>query len=498
MKKLQTYIAILLLPVLPVCIDEYNPFSDLSNAIMVIESKSFTNGENISIFSAETLSVSPLIDDNIDSFSIHVDDNRLWSNGDTTIYNTGSLNTLYTFYISFYDTGYKYITVTTFRKDTLPHIEKYQVYAFSPLKQAPVNGYSGAIKGSIQLSTEPVADSDVLYHWNFGSGLIIKSSQNVLDTNILYSVPDSLGAVYVTDWNEQFQSPVSPFRFSILDTIFPTILCTNTDSMINDTIITGDSIFVFKTQIYDQDTIAVPVDSATVDGENFDIFYEKNRIYSKFFYNMQLYKDTATMVTVTAVDNPYFANTSRKTFWLRYDSTIQQIGGVEIVINHISDTTTTANPSYTISGRVINTTGETIILEAAVNGVPHSIKHTIACLDTGWYWTLSLNEGKNSVIISAKALNEAILTQKKVTIYHDPDFIDSIGPKIWQIFADNKLFTGQPVIVDTSEIEIRVIVFDEHSKIDSVTINGVIAERREMIKVIPLQLQLVTHLRTQK
>ncbi len=472
MKKLLLTISFLLLPVSLVCIDEHNPFTDLSNAKIVIESKSFINGENVPVFSAETLSVAPVVDDNIDSFTLQADDNRLWSDGDTTIHNNGSLDDEYTFYISFYDTGYKDIIVTTFRKDTLPYSEKFKVYAYSPLSQAPVSGYSSYTKGSLQLHMEPVEDPGVLYYWNFGNSYLIKSSQNVLDTNIIDPIPDTVGTIYITDRDGQFQSPVSYFSFSIFDTISPVILCVNSDSIVNDTIITGDSIFVFKAQIYDQDTVAIGVDSAAINGEVFDQFYEKNKVYSKFFFNIHQYKDTAKKVLVTATDNDYFNNSSGKTFWIRYDSTIEQTGNVEIYVNQVSDTTITANPTYTISGRVINTTGSTITLEIEVNDSVYDVKHTITSVDTTWFWTLSLNEGSNTAFIFARALSGTILNKKKVKIYHDPDIADPTGPVIWKIYADNQLYSGSPVYVDTSSVEIRTIAFDIHSKIDSLQING--------------------------
>ena len=73
------------------CIDKYNPFDDPSNILALVESKTFDNGDSVSIFASETLYVTPQLKEKIHSITLRADDNRLWPNDSLTLHNNDTL-----------------------------------------------------------------------------------------------------------------------------------------------------------------------------------------------------------------------------------------------------------------------------------------------------------------------------------------------------------------------------------------------------------------------
>jgi len=110
--------------------------------------------------------------DLVDSFSIAATNNRLFI--DTIIRARPALiipPDVFTFYLSFADTGWQKVTIGTFRKNDDKVSIDYSLFCTSPLHQDSIGG---TYNDSIVLSTNPVADENVVYHWDFGTERSLK------------------------------------------------------------------------------------------------------------------------------------------------------------------------------------------------------------------------------------------------------------------------------------------------------------------------------------
>ena len=102
-----------------------------------------------------------LLEEHLDSFKVHVDNNRLWSSQDSVISRNGIRpGYIYSFPFSFYDTGWQKIKLISYRNNGDSVADSCFLRAVSPLKQYPI---SGKVGDSILLSTMPIKDKQVLY-----------------------------------------------------------------------------------------------------------------------------------------------------------------------------------------------------------------------------------------------------------------------------------------------------------------------------------------------
>jgi hypothetical protein len=179
------------------CSNDYNPFSDPSNARVIVKHKSFRDIDTIGIFNTETLMVAVSARDLVDSFSIAATNNRLFT--DTTIRARPAdliPPLVFTFYLSFADTGRQKITISTFRKNDDKVSIDYSLFCTSPLHQDSI---PGKYNDSIVLNANPVADANVVYHWDFGDGTVFEKPKPNAKVVITSFLSGKTGLLWVSD-----------------------------------------------------------------------------------------------------------------------------------------------------------------------------------------------------------------------------------------------------------------------------------------------------------
>jgi hypothetical protein len=126
------------------CSNDYNPFTDLSRARAVVTHKSFADIDTLNIFTTETLVVNVANRELVDSFSVVAPSNR--RSADTfVVRKTGQplASGPYTYLLSLTDTGWKTVTVNTFRSNGERVPQEFSLYLRSPLHQNPLSGTYG-------------------------------------------------------------------------------------------------------------------------------------------------------------------------------------------------------------------------------------------------------------------------------------------------------------------------------------------------------------------
>lgn len=197
------------------CKDMGNPYLDGADAGVRIVSKSFSDGDTMSIFSTESLSLVLNLKEHIDHIALHTSANRLWPGSDTIITADRFGYEPFTFRFSFYDTGWQEISIAAWRTTGDSALEKLRVYARSPLRQAAIGAEVG---NTVRLSTPPVRD-EVFYLWVFGNGMSIKSGDS--DTSFIVTTPltSGPGKLYVSDNSRR--SPAAFFPVTMLKPAIP-------------------------------------------------------------------------------------------------------------------------------------------------------------------------------------------------------------------------------------------------------------------------------------
>jgi hypothetical protein len=449
------------------CSNDYNPFTDYSNATTSVVHSSVKNGDTIGIFSTETLSVIILVKELIDSFTIESHGNRMWNKADSTILKKDFDKEPFTFLFSYFDTGRKAISVLTYKANDLFDSHYFFLYAQSPLRQKPITGGFG---DSIRLQTLPVKDKDVNYFWSFGAGSHY-SSQRCSTTVLLFSaLLSGNGAVWVSDGFHV--SCADSFDFSIVDTAAPTIVCVNENFVGKDTIYTGDSVFNFKVRIFNRGDQRA--DSASVNGRRFD--RTENKIYYLLIDKMYKY-DAPNALNETVFALSHFQNGTQRTkrFTLIFSPNVAPGLPARIkVLTPSRDSTITLLKRYTISGNVENHSFDSLAigLYAYVNGIEDSIiKPMTGVVSCSWDWNIELSPGVNSVLLLAKDIATlSIIDQVSFSIVFADTAHDSTSPRILAITAN-----GAPAANFYTEKEVVAVgvkAFDEISGIDTMTING--------------------------
>ena len=448
------------------CSNEYNPFTDLSKARAVVTHKSFKDIDTLNIFTTETLVVRVANCELVDSFSIIAPSNRRLADTFTVRKHQPLESGPYTYLLSLTDTGWKTITVSTFRNngDRVP--QEFFLYLRSPLGQPPL---SGAFGDSVALSTAAVGDTDVAYHWGFGGGFVITSSRPKTFASVKMSSFSTAGSLWVSDPSGAHPSPAVPFTYTLKDTTGPIIRCVNDGYVGKDTIVTGDTTFYFKVQIWDPAQTGA-VQSASVNGRSFDIdddpFYIC--VLTRLDTNVRLFP-----VTVSAVNNPQFLVSSTKTFWFQFSSTMAHGGGVLFSVTDPStDTSVTSSRSKVIFGHIEDYVHDSILVIVKLweNNAKNGLADTVRGKGKAdWSFSLPLAIGSNMVRLAAYAASGDSIAGKSLLIVCDTALKDSTPPVIVDITVN-----GAPVankFVTDSTAVLRIIAFDEGSGIDSLLVN---------------------------
>ena len=177
------------------CTGEKNPYLDPNNSGISITAQSFENGGTVPIFSTQSLRIAPRLREHIAQISVRVDANRLWPQPDSIIPIDQFPDEPVTFTFSFYDTGWKEVTIAALRTDSGAAPFTLRVYAQSPLHQDAISPRAG---DSIILSTPPVADR-ARYAWVLSNGIAITSDTNQARCLITGDLPSGTGELFVSD-----------------------------------------------------------------------------------------------------------------------------------------------------------------------------------------------------------------------------------------------------------------------------------------------------------
>ncbi len=122
----------------------------------------------------------------------------------------------FAFYLSFVDTGWQKVTVNTFRKNGDKASVDYLLFCTSPLRQDSIGGDYG---DSVLLKTQPVSDGDVVYHWDFGDGMVFEKNKPADKVQIASFLSGKAGFLWVSDNSGKSNSPKTQFSFSFRDTM---------------------------------------------------------------------------------------------------------------------------------------------------------------------------------------------------------------------------------------------------------------------------------------
>jgi hypothetical protein len=196
------------------CAKDYNPYENSLNAQVLVapDSCSFdVTGDTVPVFTTHTVALYTVVREKIDSFSLHADHNRYWT--DTTI-RPPFKKASYLFSLSFYDTGKTTIAITTHRtnREDFSMTPPISLVVRSPLAQKDIMTTVGA---PCTLSTPALGDRDIYYYWSFVSDTIKSPFSNNPEEypDITMAGTIQTGMLWVADTLGRYQSPATPFTF---------------------------------------------------------------------------------------------------------------------------------------------------------------------------------------------------------------------------------------------------------------------------------------------
>lgn len=444
---------------------EYNPFENPANVKMEIDLSiaSIATNDSAYIFSSETLFVAGAVREEIDSFSISVNNNRFFS--DTTIIAPIKIGN-YAFPFSFVDTGLANITLITYRKNGDDVQEDLAVTVKNPLLQDTVIISEALIES---LYTTAVSDTGIRYNWSLSPNrediYTISQKSNTFSGNItLFDHNSSLGYLWVVD-NFGNESPRSTFVYQFIDSVGPIITSDNDGyNPATNVIVSGDKTFILKVHCNDLSGIS----AALVSDSSFDSFEIKSnneRIYYKTFYSIDTITDSMA-ISVSASDN--LNHVSSKTFYLKYD----EAGPKEVfrLISPASQPYTTSSAIFNIQMQINNlfTSSMKVIANHIEGGIIDTLD-TIAVSDTARIITFPVNlAAQDNIIIFTAVDTLGGIATDTIKINYNATSLDVNAPHISSIEVNG--VEGDDHIVSTNYAILKLSAYDEN--LDSVIING--------------------------
>jgi hypothetical protein len=449
------------------CAHDDNPFSDPSNARAVVSHVSFSDKDTVNIFTTETLQTMIAVRDLVDSVTIIAAGNR--RGPDTVVARHPSAAGPNTSLISFSDTGWTSVSISTFRKNGDGISTRYSLYCRSPLSQPGVSGDYGA---PVALAASGVGDHDVLYHWDFGNNVVVTSPAPDTSAVVKYAAYDTTGSLWVSDPDGKHPSPKVPFSCNLKDETGPKIVCVNPSYSNKDTILTGDTTLYLRFRISDP-AQTLPVFSTQVNGDTFRI--KEDPYYIQIFGHM----DTAVRfipVVVSAIDNPRFRNMSRDTFYIRFSDSLSHSNGVVItVLDPSTDSSVSqAKDDKLIIGNIEDYSHDSIaaVVRMWLNGKSVLPPDTVRDKRSArWSFRCGLSDGTNRISLAAYSFGGDTLATKSITIEYNPAIKDTTPPVILEIAANGK--NGTIFYTPNDSAFLRIIAFDEGSGMKDLLINGV-------------------------
>jgi hypothetical protein len=467
------------------CSRESNPFSNYANAGLYIVHQSIRDNDTLDIFSTESLQIRVTVKELVGRFSVSATANRLWPSPESTVVSSEFSKEPFTFFISFYDTGWQSVVTSVYKTNGQQITESLHVYLKSPLHQDSLVAFE---HDSVTLHTTHVKDRDVIYYWALGASVLYASP--LCSTRVSVAAPSYAGKGSLWVWDGRHVSPADSFSFSLRDTVKPTIACVNTEQMQGDTIFTSDSIFAFKARITDD--LTGSVDSASVNGRAFD--GKNGSEYYKLFDKVYAHPSGNPLaLAVYALDHFRNGNTAEKTYWLVFSTSVPHAKKARIVVlTPPFDTSTVSSASYILSGRIENNSLDSLNLSLRlyVNDTVNPVVRTITNAATTWDWTVALNPGPNTARLIAADQSGTVIDWKDLLLFFTPGGPDTMPPRILDVLADGKVAQG--LYTDKSSVVIAVRAIDEGSGIDTLFINGVAAAPHGLWYYDTLQLSHVT------
>ncbi|MBD3393860.1 MAG: hypothetical protein GF410_17760 [Chitinivibrionales bacterium] len=447
------------------CAQKYNPFSDSDNAGISIVYASMEDGDTVRVFSAETLTVIVTVKELMEEIAVYAGHNRFFDDADTVIESSLFEREPFTFRFSFYDTGWQAIRIVARRRNGTTAADTISLFVASPLSQNDIVANEG---DSVVLSTPPVGDNDVTYHWRFGTSTEYTSRACSAGVALSAAVLAGQGLLWVSDGTHH--SPVDTFVFSLTDTVAPHIRVYNQGYQGRDTVLTGDTVFSFKVRITDGAELGV--DSASVNGAAFDGAY--NGVYYTILDSMHTSPEgSPRMMAVYALDRFTAGNETRDTFWVAFSDTVAQSAGARIVVTTPSaDTTTTGADSSYVSGFVeqVSLDSLNLTMSLLVNGTPNTTVRGITTDGGTWEWTIALPADTNAITVRATDnATSDLVDEKTLVIVKDPGAADTTAPRIIEVLAGGAAADG--AFTTRARVGITVRAYDEGMGIDTLTIN---------------------------
>jgi hypothetical protein len=463
--KKYCYLLLLLSTAFVLCSRESNPFSDYANAGLYIVHQSIHNSDTLDIFSTESLQIRVTVKDLVDSFSVSTTANRLWPKAESTVVSSEFSKEPFAFFVSFYDTGWQSVVTSVYKTSGQNLTESLHVYLKSPLHQDSIVAFA---HDSVTFLTPRVKDRDVIYYWALGAS--VRYASPLCSTRVSAAAPFYSGKGSLWVWDGRHVSPADSFSFALRDTVKPSIACVNTEVMQGDTIFTSDSIFAFKARITDD--LTGGVDSASVNGRAFD--GKNGSEYYKLFDKVYTHPSANPLaLAVYALDHFRNGNTTEKTYWLVFSTSVPHAKKARIVVlTPPFDTSTVSSASYILTGRIENYSLDSLNLSLRlyVNDTVNPVVRTITTAATTWDWTIALNPGPNTARLIAADPSGTVIDWKELLLFCTPGGPDTMPPRILDVLADGKVAQG--LYTDKSSVVLAVRAIDEGSGIDTLFING--------------------------
>lgn len=453
------------------CVDEQNPFADTANAraMMLGDRSGFADSDTVDMFTTCSLYVAVLVSEQVESFTVHVDSNRYFS--ESLVVDPGPDD--YVFPVSFFDTGAMQVTVTTQRRGGDRTVERWEVRSHSPLD---IDSTGGEVDGDVQFSTSSVKDS-VTYHWAYGSPRP-DGTVHWIDTipSAVWTTSKRIGqagcyrgllwvsAPAPATPATVHRSPGKPFTIVVNDGLPPEIRCLN--ELNGDTIVTGSERFVFMAQIVDGGGLSL----VTIDGDRPD---STANIYSRVYESLDETQGTIPVRVWAQDDN---GNEIAKIFYIVYEPGAGGQQATRVVIETIGDSLYATSDSLQVRGYVIDYGHSTVYLASSVNGVgsPDTVPYQVAeGVRVDFAVWVRLEEDKaQKVVVSALDQTGDYLGADTGTVYYLSGYVDTDAPRIIDVAVENtSVPPGHLVAVTGDSADIRVRVFDP-SGTDSVSLNG--------------------------
>jgi hypothetical protein len=465
------FICLLLVVHLLSC-NDYNPFENMDNVDLKIRNSasSISVRDTFEIFSTESLTVYPTVFEKIDSFSVVSNGNRLKSFQYVTIVKPQAGDRR--FYFSWNDTGNTSVTIKVYRSDGESFSRSYDCYCISPLFQDSITCEVGS---ACTLYTKSLHDQSIQYHWYFGDFFGKQIGYNSFKAGIALPVEfrsgsiQGKGSLWVTDTNG-CSSPKSQFSYNFTDNHPPLLAAISGKVSENgDTIITGDSLFLFRMRVMDDGGIR----NVTFNGSDYDDreIAAEGEIFTKIVTDMYRFtQDIPAIITVGATDNS--GKYSSKRIVVVYNNDGPKTESIILrIVNPGPSPSPVVDSTIDVIYSLYNYSSDTVFVKAFRSGflsskpdtvLPHVSKKRLS-------WECPLSTGINQVEVIAYRTDT--LASESIIINRTIKITDTIPPRIPYVLING--IDGERHLVQSSSAICSFLTVRGSNEIRSVTINGI-------------------------